>query len=315
MPTWDEILKEAQSFTDQLLDKYLTRMHEHTGRTVIVYFSAFTLSKPLQVSPLMPIVDQDMQGFMTCSKGVNKSGLDLILHTPGGDYEATKRIIDYLHSTYAHIRVFVPHLAMSGGTLIACAADEIFMGPYSSIGPTDPQVPISGRLVPAEAIIAEFKRAFKESAEDPRKVLLWRERLSVIPPGHIDALETMVKNARKYLKELLKRRNLKNKRLTRYKLDKLVKVLSSYTHHSSHGRGINLKTAQELGLNVIDLRQDKELEDAVLSVYHAAVIVASSAPQVAKIIANHEGRKFVVSAPLPSPDTSRMSSVHEASDK
>ncbi len=297
MPTWDKILRESQTSTDRLLDKYIKILHKHTKRTVIIYFSAFTLPKPVQISQLMSIVDQDIQGFMTCSKGVEKEGLDLVIHTPGGDYEATKRIIDYLHSTYKHIRVFVPHLAMSGGTLIACAADEIYMGPYSSLGPTDPQVTLRGRLIPAEAIISEFERAFEECTKDPKRVLLWRERLSIIPPGYINALETMIKNAKLYLKDLLLKRNLKNSKLNSDQLESLVNILSSYKYHSSHGRGINLKTAKSIGLNVKDLSEDKKLEDAVLSVYHAATIVLMSSPQVSKIIANHKGNKFVVTAP------------------
>ena len=44
----------------------------------------------------------------------------------------------YLLSIDKHIHVFIHHMAMSGGTLMACAADEIYMGPYSSLGPTDP---------------------------------------------------------------------------------------------------------------------------------------------------------------------------------
>lgn len=89
-----------------------------------------------------------MQGFMTCSKGVDKNNLDLLLHTPGGSMEATKEIISYLHQTFKNIRVIVPIKAMSGGTMIACAANEILMGPYSHLGPTDPQIQLGDNFVP-----------------------------------------------------------------------------------------------------------------------------------------------------------------------
>ena len=139
MPTWDKILKEVQDLSPvKIFEKYITALSRKTNRTTICYMSAFSVIKPPVPSPFHAIIDQDIQGFMTCSKDVDKNKLDLILHTAGGDYEATKRIINYLHETYKHIRVFVPHMAMSGGTLIACAADEIYMGPYSSLGPTDP---------------------------------------------------------------------------------------------------------------------------------------------------------------------------------
>ena len=175
MPAWDKILNEFQSHSPaNLLDKYLKALSRRTNRTTICYMTAFSIVKKYQVpSPYYTIIDQDMQGFMTCSRGTNKSTLDLILHLPGGDYEATKRIISYLHSTYGHIRVFIPHMAFSGGTLIACAADEIYMGPYSSLGPTDPQVFLKNELVPAHAVTEEVEMAFSEVKDDPKRNLLW----------------------------------------------------------------------------------------------------------------------------------------------
>ncbi len=201
MPTWDSILNEAETYQPlALFDKYVNELQESTGRTVICYMSAFSLAKPAAPSAFFSIVDQDIQGFMTCSKEVNKKSLDLIIHSPGGDYEATKRIINYLHETYKHIRVFIPHMAMSGGTLIACAADEIYMGSYSSLGPTDPQVFIKDRYVPVGAVIKEFKRAFQEVSDEPKKVILWRERLKDVPIGLINSLETMQNNSSVYLR-------------------------------------------------------------------------------------------------------------------
>ena len=68
-------------------------------------------------------------------------GLDLILHTPGGDTAATESIVDYLHNMFGNnIRAIVPQLAMSAGTMIACSCKEIIMGLQSSLGPIDPQL-------------------------------------------------------------------------------------------------------------------------------------------------------------------------------
>jgi len=292
MPTWDSILKEVETYQPlALLDKYIKELQKLTERTVICYMSAFTLAKPEAPSPFFSIVDQDIQGFMTCTKDVNKEHLDLIIHSPGGDYEATKRIINYLHETYKHIRVFVPHMAMSGGTLIACAADEIYMGPYSSLGPTDPQVFIKNRYVPIGAIIQEFKRAFQEVSEDPKKVVLWRERLKDVPIGVINSLETMRDNSTHYLMELLQKRNCQGK--DKNTIKKTAEILNSHEKHSSHGRGISLQDAQELKLNVKDLRKEPKLEDKVLSVYHAGIILFQTTP-VYKIIANHLSRRFLM---------------------
>jgi len=66
--------------------------------------------------------------------------LDIILHTPGGLVLAASQIARALRDHKAKVTAFVPHYAMSGGTLIALAADEIVMSPHAVLGPIDPQL-------------------------------------------------------------------------------------------------------------------------------------------------------------------------------
>ncbi|MSP50058.1 MAG: hypothetical protein EXQ95_12130 [Alphaproteobacteria bacterium] len=66
--------------------------------------------------------------------------IDLVLHTPGGLVLAALRIARALDRHPAKVTVLVPHLAMSGGTLIAMAADEIVISPHAVLGPIDPQI-------------------------------------------------------------------------------------------------------------------------------------------------------------------------------
>src|SRR5918999_5686210 len=66
--------------------------------------------------------------------------LDLVLHTPGGLVLAALQIARAVRDHKAKVTVFVPHYAMSGGTLIALAADEIVMCEHSVLGPIDPQI-------------------------------------------------------------------------------------------------------------------------------------------------------------------------------
>ncbi len=66
--------------------------------------------------------------------------IDLVLHTPGGLVLAAEQIARALTRHAAKVTVFVPHYAMSGGTLIALAADEIVMDPNAVLGPVDPQL-------------------------------------------------------------------------------------------------------------------------------------------------------------------------------
>src|SRR2546427_3424584 len=66
--------------------------------------------------------------------------LGLILHTPGGLVLAAEQIAKALVEHKGKVTVFVPHYAMSGGTLIALTADEIVMDPNAVLGPVDPQI-------------------------------------------------------------------------------------------------------------------------------------------------------------------------------
>ncbi len=79
--------------------------------------------------------------------------IDLILHTPGGLALAAVQIAVALTRHKSHVRVIVPHYAMSGGTLIALAADEIVMDPNAVLGPLDPQL---GEF-PAVSILQAFE--------------------------------------------------------------------------------------------------------------------------------------------------------------
>ena len=89
--------------------------------------------------------------------------IDVILHTPGGLVLAAEQIAKALVERKGKVTVFVPHYAMSGGTLIALAADEIVMDANAVLGPVDPQI---GDLPAASIIkVVEFKGPAKVSEE------------------------------------------------------------------------------------------------------------------------------------------------------
>jgi ClpP class serine protease len=93
--------------------------------------------------------------------------LDIILHTPGGIALAAIQIARAVKEHRGHTTVFVPHYAMSGGTLIALAADEIVLGPHAVLGPIDPQ--IDG--YPAGAIIEAAERKPVNEIDDSTLIL------------------------------------------------------------------------------------------------------------------------------------------------
>ena len=142
MPNWKAILDElhaAGSQYDIIRRKYVEELANLTERNVIIYYSGW-LQKP--GLPGTEVNDNDKNGFMNAIYGLDASkGLDIVLHTPGGESAATESLVDYLHSIFGYnIRAIVPQLALSAGTMIACACKEVIMGQHSSLGPVDPQL-------------------------------------------------------------------------------------------------------------------------------------------------------------------------------
>jgi ClpP class serine protease len=80
--------------------------------------------------------------------------IDLVLHTPGGLVLASEQIAFALKRHRGRVTVFVPHYAMSGGTLVALAADEIVMDANAVLGPVDPQLGGAHGAYPAASVLA-----------------------------------------------------------------------------------------------------------------------------------------------------------------
>jgi len=93
--------------------------------------------------------------------------IDLVLHTPGGLVLASLQIARVLRKHRGGTRVIVPHYAMSGGTLIALAADEIIMSPHAVLGPVDPQI---GQY-PAASLLAVIEKKPLHEIDDQTLIL------------------------------------------------------------------------------------------------------------------------------------------------
>jgi ClpP class serine protease len=93
--------------------------------------------------------------------------IDIILHTPGGLVLAAEQISRALRDHPGRVTVFVPHYAMSGGTLIALSADEIVMDAHAVLGPVDPQL---GQY-PAASLVGVAERKPLERVDDETLIL------------------------------------------------------------------------------------------------------------------------------------------------
>lgn len=93
--------------------------------------------------------------------------IDIILHTPGGLVLAAEQIAMAIKSHPSKVTVFVPHYAMSGGTMLALAADEIYMDENAVLGPVDPQL---GNY-PAASLLKVLQRKDINEVDDETLIL------------------------------------------------------------------------------------------------------------------------------------------------
>lgn len=227
---------------------------------------------------------------MNLIKGLDKDkGLDLILHTPGGEVGATESIIDYLYDTFkGDFRVIIPQIAMSGGTMIAYSSKEIIMGKQSSLVPIDPQ--FGG--IPAEAIIKECQIAKEEIANKPETIPFWNILISKYPPAFIIKCE----NSRKWSDEILDKslRYAMFDESDEETINIIKSELGSHENTKSHGRHLSAKNCKDLGLKITYMEDDEELQDIVLSIHHVCMIFFSFNSDCIKLFANSDSKLFFI---------------------
>ena len=161
--------------------------------------------------------------------------LDIVLHTPGGLVLAALQIARAIHEHKAKTTVFVPHYAMSGGTLIALAADEIIMSRYAVLGPIDPQLGQS----PAASLIKVVEQKPIARIDDQTLVMA-------------DVGRKAIAQLKQSAGDILK------KRLPVEKAEALAEKLSTGTW--THDFPLFAATAKELGLPVSTEMPDDVLE-------------------------------------------------------
>lgn len=294
MPNWSDLLSEINqigSSYDVLRRKYIKSLADYTDRNVICYYSGW-LQKP-EVGAATAVNDNDKNGLMTAINKLHiEKGLDLILHTPGGDTAATESIVDYLWQVFkGDVRCFVPQMAMSAGTMIACSCKEIWMGKQSSLGPVDPQ--FGG--IPAHGVLEEFKRAYDEILRDPHTIPVWQPVIAKYGPAFLGECDKAVAWSTSLVQEWLERNMFLNNPDKGTIIQGILKELIDHSVSLAHNRHLSNSKCREMGLIIHDLESDQNLQDKVLSIHHIySHTLASTA--AFKIIENHMGIAYIQQA-------------------
>jgi ClpP class serine protease len=121
--------------------RMLARIAKRRDSTVITLIHRQETISLLGI-PLMRHIDiDDSQSVLRAIRGTEPGrGIEIVLHTPGGLVLAASQIARALRDHDGRVVAVIPHYAMSGGTLIALAADEIVLDTHAALGPVDPQL-------------------------------------------------------------------------------------------------------------------------------------------------------------------------------
>jgi ClpP class serine protease len=146
----------------------LRKLQERQGGRFIALIHRQETMSLLGFPVLRYINIEDSEEILRAIKLTGKTEpINLIIHTPGGLVLAARQIAHALGNHEAKVTVYVPHYAMSGGTLIALAADQIVMDPNAVLGPVDPQL----NEYPAASIIKAVAQKDKNKVDDQTLIL------------------------------------------------------------------------------------------------------------------------------------------------
>ncbi|MDI6712852.1 MAG: ATP-dependent Clp protease proteolytic subunit [Anaerosomatales bacterium] len=198
---------------------------ERGSRVIVLIHRQETMS--LLGFPIFRYIDiDDSEAVLRAIKMTDDDvPIDVVVHTPGGLVLAAEQVARALCRHPAKVTVFVPHYAMSGGTLIALAADEIVMDENAVLGPVDPQL---GQQ-PAASVLRVLEQKPIEKVDDETLILA-------------DIAAKAIRQVKETVVELVE------ERMERDAAERLAETLATGVY--THDYPITAKQARELGLPV-----------------------------------------------------------------
>ena len=305
MSSWNSILDEivslrrADSF-DIVRRQKLKALQEITGRPLIIYATDFITPNPLKAqftASFMSISLADKDGLDEVTRNLPQhSPVDIVLHSPGGSAEATESIVALLRERFSHIRFIIPNVAKSAATMLAMSGEQLLLDDRSELGPTDPQMILTqqGRtfFAPAQAIKDQFKAAQEEINSDPQKLPSWVPILGWYGPSLLAECDNHLALAEELVSRWLERYMFAGDPEASSKARQIAEHLASHNKFHSHGRRIGMADLQALGANVLDMRTEPELHNAVRDLY-TAIMLTFAHTGAYKIVENSNGEAVI----------------------
>ena len=252
--------KQLETDQKQKADDLLSALEVERRRPLIVYWT--THMAKMSSGADLPFMDQ-------LQKLPSKDGVDILLHTSGGDTESPARLINLIREHASHISVLVPYMAPSAGTTFALGADEILMSSMGYLGPIDPSRvhPLlpkgTGQAHPEAVSVQDMRHAMKfirdemnlNTTSSPEA---WAQIISAlfdkIHPLAIGAIEQSYA-----LSKLTARSCLETHMDAQNDAEKIESIIDTLCDdYMSHQYRISRREAKNIGLNVVTPSTDVE---------------------------------------------------------
>jgi hypothetical protein len=256
---WHDFLENAKQQSVQILSgKDLLELRkacykeieEYRQCPLLVYATRFLEKLPPDTPNFIDISDVD--GFTDLINSINGKKVDVLLHSPGGQADATERIVGILRNKFDEVNFLVPHSAYSAATMLALSGNNIFLHPSAVLGPIDPQ--ING--VPARSIKNGFEKVKKKiSEEGPESLPAYIPLIEKYSIDLLELCEDSEKLAKKLVETWLKEYMFKGEENKDIK--EATDFFSNYDEHLTHSRPFSFNKLSSLNLKI-------ELADNVL---------------------------------------------------
>jgi ATP-dependent protease ClpP protease subunit len=290
MASWTEVHNELERLGtryDIYRRRQVAALADLTGRNVILLYSGWLQRPDVDAASLS---DTDAIGLVNVVEGLDPAkGLDLVLHTRGGDTAACESIIDYLRAYFGtDMRAIVPLMAMSAGTIIACACRSVLMGHHSNLGPINPQ--ISG--YPAVGVVEEFWRAMQDCVEEPKRAAVWGRVLDQCGPTLLGECEKAIAWSRTMTTQYLQSGMFAGREDAPEHAERVVLDLLDHALSKAHNRHLTPDYLEGLGLVIERMEEDSGLHDCILTLLNACLATFMNTPAF-RIVENNRGRSFI----------------------
>lgn len=202
-----------------------------------------------------PLTPDDTKGFEDMLRDVGGNEyLFLIIDSPGGDAETALRVIRLYRQTSESYKTIVPDRAKSAATQICLGSNEVFMGRNSELGPIDPLIRFRSQRVRAKTIL----NAVENLAKWEEQWEMSQTAIGAIAGNFDPHLIQQAEDSIDYIEE-------RATEIAQGMLDEdeespdeaARNIVNNLMEARTHGRSINIEEAEEIGLNVFDLRSSE----------------------------------------------------------